>query len=37
MLTVIYRIEQKAPNEGARERTEGASGVCKPIEGTTTI
>jgi hypothetical protein len=31
MLIVIYRIEHRAPNGGARERTQGAEGVCDPI------
>jgi hypothetical protein len=35
MLTVIYWMEHRAPNEGARESTQGAEGVCNPIEGTT--
>jgi hypothetical protein len=35
MLTVIYRMEQRAPNGGARESTQGAKGNCKPIEVTT--
>jgi hypothetical protein len=35
MLTVIYRMEHRAPNGGARESTQGAEGVCKPIDGTT--
>jgi hypothetical protein len=34
MLTVIYWTEQKVPNEGARESTQGAEGVCSPIGGT---
>jgi hypothetical protein len=36
MLTVIYKIEHRAPNEGARESTQGAEEVCNPI-GETTI
>jgi hypothetical protein len=28
------RMEHRAPNEGARERTQGAKGVCIPIGGT---
>ena len=35
MLTVIYRMEHKAPNGGARELTQGAKGICNPIAGTT--
>jgi hypothetical protein len=35
MLTVIYRMEQKAPNGGAREITQGAEEACNPIGGTT--
>ena len=35
MLTVIYRMEHRAPNGGARESTQGAEGVCNPIGGTT--
>jgi hypothetical protein len=31
MLTVIYWIEHRAPNGGARESTQGAEGVCSPI------
>jgi hypothetical protein len=33
MLTVIYWMEHRALNEGARESTQGAKGVCNPIEG----
>jgi hypothetical protein len=36
MLTVIYWMEHRALNEGARESTQGAEGVCNPIGGTTT-
>jgi hypothetical protein len=32
MLTVIYWMKHRAPNEGARECTQGAKGVCNPIE-----
>jgi hypothetical protein len=32
MLTVIYWMEHRAPNKGARESTQGAKGVCNPIE-----
>jgi hypothetical protein len=35
MLTVIYWMEHRAPNGGARESTKGAEGVCNPIGGTT--
>jgi hypothetical protein len=35
MLTVIYRMEHRASNGGARESTEGAEGFCNPIGGTT--
>jgi hypothetical protein len=28
-------MEHRAPNEGAREITQGAKGVCNPIGGTT--
>jgi hypothetical protein len=34
-LTVIYWIEHRAPNGGARVGTQGAEGVCNPIGGTT--
>jgi hypothetical protein len=34
MLTVIYWMEHRASNEGARESTQGAKGVCNPIGGT---
>jgi hypothetical protein len=33
--TVVYWMEHRAPNEGARESTQGAKGVCIPIGGTT--
>ena len=36
MLTDSYWMEYKASNEGARESTQGAEGVCNPI-GRTTI
>jgi hypothetical protein len=36
MLTVIYKMEHRASNEGARESTQGAEGVCNPV-GRTTI
>jgi hypothetical protein len=35
MLTVIYWMEHRAPNGGARESTQGAEGICNPIGGTT--
>ena len=35
MLTVIYRMELRAPNGGARESIEAAKGVCNLIGGTT--
>ena len=28
-------MEHRVPNEGARESTQGAEGVCRPIGGTT--
>jgi hypothetical protein len=34
MLTVIYKMEHRAPNGGTRESTQGAEGVCNPIGGT---
>ena len=34
-LTVIYWMEHRVPNEGARESTQGAEGVCNPIGGAT--
>jgi hypothetical protein len=34
MLTVIYWMENRAPNEGARESSQGAKGVCNLIGGT---
>jgi hypothetical protein len=33
-LTAIHS-EHRVPNEGARESTQGAEGVCRPIGGTT--
>jgi hypothetical protein len=33
MFIVIYRMEHRAPNGGARESTQGAEGVCHPIGG----
>jgi hypothetical protein len=35
MLTVIYWMEYRDPNEGAKESTQGPKGVCNPIGGTT--
>jgi hypothetical protein len=35
MLTVIYWLEHRGPNGGARESTQRAEGVCNPIGGTT--
>jgi hypothetical protein len=35
MLTVIYKMEHRAPKGEARESTQGAEGVCSPIGGTT--
>ena len=35
MLTVIYKMEHRAPNGGARERTQRDEGVCNSIGGTT--
>ena len=35
MLTVIYWMEHRTPNGGARESTQGADGVCNPIGGKT--
>ena len=35
MLTAIHWTEHRVPNEGARERTQGAEGVVIPIRGTT--
>jgi hypothetical protein len=34
MLRVIYWMEHMVPNGGARESTQGAEEVCKPIGGT---
>ena len=34
MPTVIYWMEHRAPNGGARESTQGTKGNCKPIGGT---
>jgi hypothetical protein len=34
MLTVIYRMEHRAPNRGAIESTQEAEGLCNPIGGT---
>ena len=35
MLTAIHWAEHRVSNEGARESTQGAEGVCSPIGGTT--
>jgi hypothetical protein len=35
MLTVSYWMKHRAPNEGARESTQGTKGNCNPIGGTT--
>jgi hypothetical protein len=35
MLTIIYKVEHRAPNGGARESTHRAEGVYNPIGGTT--
>jgi hypothetical protein len=35
MLTVSYWMDQRAPNGGARENTQGAKGICNPMGGTT--
>jgi hypothetical protein len=35
MLTVIYKMENRAPNGEARESTQGAERVCNPIDRTT--
>jgi hypothetical protein len=35
MPAVIYKIEHRAYYGGARESSQGAEGVCKPIGGTT--
>ena len=35
MLTAMHWTEHRVPNEGARERIQGAEGVCSPIGGTT--
>ena len=34
-LSVSHWTEHRVPNRGARERTQGAEGVCSTIEGTT--
>jgi hypothetical protein len=34
-LKIVIWMEHRAPNEGARESTQGAKGVCNPIGGTT--
>ena len=35
MLTVIYKMQHRAPNVEARKSTQGAEGVCNPIRGIT--
>jgi hypothetical protein len=35
LLFHLHNFEHKVPNEGARESTQGAEGVCSPIGGTT--
>jgi hypothetical protein len=35
MVTVIYRMEYRVPNEEAKESIQGAEVVCNPIGGTT--
>jgi hypothetical protein len=35
MLIVIYWMEHRAFNGGARESNQGTEGVCNPIGGTT--
>jgi hypothetical protein len=30
-------MDQRAPNGGARERTQEAKGICNPIDGTTIL
>jgi hypothetical protein len=35
MFTAIHGTEHRVPNEGARESTKVAEGVCSPIGGTT--
>jgi hypothetical protein len=35
MLSVNHWTEHRVTNGGARERTQGAEGVCNPIGGTT--
>jgi hypothetical protein len=37
MFTAIYWMEHRAPIGGARENTQGAEGVCNPIEGKTIL
>jgi hypothetical protein len=34
MLTVSYWMDHRPPNGGARERTQGAKGICNPIGAT---
>jgi hypothetical protein len=35
MLIAIHWTEHRIPNEEARERAQGAEGVCRPIGGKT--
>jgi hypothetical protein len=35
MLTVSYQIEDRAPNGGARESTQGVKGIYNSLGGTT--
>ena len=35
MLTVSYWMDHRASNDGAKESTQGAKGICNPIGGTT--
>jgi hypothetical protein len=37
MLTAYHWTEHRVPNEGARQRTQGAEGVWNPIGGTTLV
>jgi hypothetical protein len=37
MLTVIYKMEHRAPNAEARESPQGAEGICNPIGGTSIL
>ena len=33
--TVSYWMDHRAPSGGARENSQGAKGICNPIDGTT--